>query len=108
MSTTATEYRFQITGMDCANCAKSVETGVQNLPDVETAALNFTTATLRVNGPVTADRIVSRVRELGYDVVADDRRRPRRRRRRPRSGAISGAAGRRGWRSSARCSSSPA
>ena len=72
MSSETTEYRFQITGMDCANCAKSVETGVQNLPDVNTAALNFTTATLRVNGPVTADRIVARVRELGYDVVDDD------------------------------------
>ena len=71
------EQRFQVTGMDCANCARTVETGVARLPEVEAAALNFTTGTLRVSGPVAAERVVARVRELGYDVAgttADDRR----------------------------------
>ena len=63
------EQRFQVTGMDCANCARTVETGVAKLAGVESAALNFTTGTLRVNGPVPAGRVVARVRELGYDVA---------------------------------------
>ena len=71
------EQRFQVTGMDCANCARTVETGVAKLAEVEAVALNFTTGTLAVRGPVPAVRVVARVRELGYDVAgttADDRR----------------------------------
>ena len=62
------EQRFQIAGMDCADCARTVEKGVARLDEVESAALNFTTGTLCVRGPVAAERVVGRVRELGYDV----------------------------------------
>ena len=55
--------------MDCANCARTVETGVARLEDVRSAALNFTTGTLRVEGPVVPERVIARVRELGYDVA---------------------------------------
>ena len=71
------EQRFQIAGMDCANCAQSIEKGVARLDEVETAAINFTTGTLCVRGPVAAERVVARVRELGYDVegaTSDERR----------------------------------
>ena len=70
------EQRYQITGMDCANCALSIERGVAKLPDVRAATINFTTGALRVEGEVAPERIVARVRELGYDVVektTDDR-----------------------------------
>ena len=70
MTDTTNELRLQITGMDCAACARTIESGVAKLPDVESAALNFTTGTLRVCGPVPAERVVARVRELGYDVGA--------------------------------------
>ena len=69
MTTTDTELRFQITGMDCANCARSIEKGVAGLPNVEAATINFTTGTLRVAGTAAPDRVVARVRELGYDVA---------------------------------------
>lgn len=69
MSMTDTELRFQITGMDCAGCARTVETGVAKLPDVTEATLAFTTGTLRVAGTVTPERVIARVRELGYDVA---------------------------------------
>ncbi len=62
------EQRFQITGMDCANCAQTVRKGVAGLPDVDSAELNFTTGTLCVRGAAPAERVVARVRELGYDV----------------------------------------
>ena len=61
-------------GMDCADCARSIEKGVARLDEVESAALNFTTGTLCVRGPVAAERVVGRVRELGYDVATADGR----------------------------------
>ncbi|HEY3289385.1 MAG TPA: cation-translocating P-type ATPase [Anaerolineae bacterium] len=64
---------YRITGMDCADCARSIERGVTRLPGVESCALNYTAATLHVqaNG-ITRDEIVARVRELGYDVGTSD------------------------------------
>jgi Cd2+/Zn2+-exporting ATPase len=66
---------FQITGLDCADCARTIETGVRKLDDAGTVALNFTTGILQVGGSVAPERVIARVRELGYDVVektADD------------------------------------
>lgn len=65
------EQRYQITGMDCANCARSIETGVSKLPDVRAAMINFTTGTLRVDGTIAPERVIARVRELGYDVAEE-------------------------------------
>ncbi len=72
MNTPDTELRFKITGMDCASCARSIEKGVAALPKVEEATINFTTATLRVAGAAAPERIVARVRELGYDVAVGE------------------------------------
>lgn len=69
MTQTQVEQRFQITGMDCASCARTVETGVARLADVDTVSLNFATGTLRVQGDVAPERVVERVRELGYGVA---------------------------------------
>lgn len=60
---------FRITGMDCADCARSIERGVQRLAGVDEAMLNFSLGTLKVSGEVAAETIVARVRELGYDVA---------------------------------------
>ena len=71
MTTVQNELRYHITGMDCANCARSIEKGVAGLPGVEAATINFTTGTLRVAGAAAPERVVARVRELGYDVAAE-------------------------------------
>lgn len=65
------EQTFQIKGMDCASCARTVESGVAKLNGVAHCELNFTTEILRVQGDVTAENIVRRVQELGYEVVDD-------------------------------------
>ncbi|MEZ4515748.1 MAG: cation transporter [Chloroflexota bacterium] len=67
--TTTPSKTYHITGLDCANCARSVESGVANLADVTSASLNFTTGTLRVEGDISSEQIIGRVRELGYDVA---------------------------------------
>ncbi|HEV2129362.1 MAG TPA: cation-translocating P-type ATPase [Thermomicrobiales bacterium] len=41
-------YVFDVTGMDCADCARSVERAVWHLPHVERATVNFASGTLTV------------------------------------------------------------
>jgi len=65
-----TEHTFHITGMDCADCARSIEKGVAKLDGIELCRLNFTSETLRVSGDVDPTAVVARVQELGYDVAA--------------------------------------
>lgn len=63
---------FQIGGLDCAGCAKTVELGVGQLPGVSSSELNFTTERLTVTGTASREAIVARVVELGYTVVEPD------------------------------------
>jgi Cd2+/Zn2+-exporting ATPase len=70
-----TETVFRIQGMDCASCARSIETGVRQLNGVQACELNFTTEKLRIVGNTSRQDVIDRVRELGYDVTdagADD------------------------------------
>ena len=71
----ANETTLNVTGMDCAECARGIERGVSRLDGVQSCNLSYETAKLRVQGDATRDQIVARVRELGYDVVAEDGRR---------------------------------
>ena len=64
---------FRITGMDCADCAKTIERGVRKLDGVQTCALNYGAATLKVEGATPRENIVARVRALGYDVRDSER-----------------------------------
>ena len=60
--------KLRITGMDCADCAKTVQSGVGGLPGVQQCTLNFGAALLHVEGDVAQDDVVARIRQLGYDV----------------------------------------
>lgn len=69
MTELSNEQTFHITGMDCASCARTVETAVAGLDGVTHCSLNFTTETLRVQGPVAAETIIARVRDVGYGIA---------------------------------------
>ena len=72
MTTTTSNLQsqtFTITGMDCAGCAKSVESAVGKLDGVTECSLNFTTEKLRVSGDVNEDDVITRVRKAGFDVA---------------------------------------
>jgi Zn2+/Cd2+-exporting ATPase len=69
--TSAPTTTYRISGMDCADCARAIETGVARLDGVNACAINFGAATLRVDGAAGRDSVVRRVRELGYDVRDD-------------------------------------
>lgn len=66
-----TTQTFNVTGMDCADCAKSIERGVAKLDGVSACEINFAAGKLKVAGDVQRDDIIHRVRELGYDVATE-------------------------------------
>ncbi len=66
----AEALRFRISGMDCADCALSVERAVASMPGVDVARINFGAATLTIvpiagSGIPVAD-VVSTVARAGY------------------------------------------
>src|SRR5262245_32225566 len=67
----AQRLEFIIEGMDCADCARTIEKAVSRLPGVGSASVNFGTARLSVagvdNSPANLDAAVERtVSEAGY------------------------------------------
>ncbi len=59
---------FRVTGMDCADCAKTIERGVARLPGVSSCALNYGAAMLKVEGAAPREAVVARIKALGYGV----------------------------------------
>jgi Cd2+/Zn2+-exporting ATPase len=63
----AKRLRFKVEGMDCASCARKVETGVGRLAGVSDIAINTMTETLSLSAAAEAIGAVEKVvRELGY------------------------------------------
>lgn len=55
--------------MDCANCAKSIESAVARMDGVESCQLNFTSEMLRISGSADTADITAIVSNLGYTLV---------------------------------------
>jgi len=62
--------RLRIGGMDCADCALTIERAIAQLDAVETVSVNFTTETLEAWGEFDRDALVARINELGYSTGA--------------------------------------
>lgn len=60
---------LRVRGMDCADCARTVESGVARLAGVKACEVNFANEQLRVTGNVSRAQVVQRVRDLGYDIA---------------------------------------
>ena len=60
---------LEITGMDCADCARTIENGIRTLPGVTACSVNFATATLRIEGSAPPAAIRERVQDLGYGIA---------------------------------------
>lgn len=60
-----------VVGMDCVNCAQSVERALRKLDGVIEANVNFASerATVRLTPGVTREMLVGAVRKAGYDVI---------------------------------------
>ena len=69
MSEQSTALTLDVTGMDCANCALTLEKGVARLDGVQQVDVIFGTGKMRVVGDVSQEEVVARVRALGHDVA---------------------------------------
>src|SRR5215207_10107054 len=69
MTDTPTIQIYKVEGMDCAGCAREVETGVAKLPGVQSAQVDFVTNTLRLTGDVPFGVLQERVQTLGKSLV---------------------------------------
>ena len=66
----------KVDGMDCADCAQTIERAVSRLPGVTNVAVSFPAETMRVEyqpGVVGLDRIADLVGRLGYRVEGRER-----------------------------------
>lgn len=63
------KQKFIVEGMDCADCALTVERGVSKLLGVEKVELNFSTTVLVVEGDVSSEVLRQRVSALGYRLI---------------------------------------
>jgi Cd2+/Zn2+-exporting ATPase len=69
MPRSTSNIRLHITGMDCAECARTLEHGLARLDGVEEVTINFSTATLHARGQIGEASLVARIRALGYDAA---------------------------------------
>lgn len=72
VSTPGASCRLDISGMDCADCAKTIEASLASMPGVRAATVNFARGAAEVtfdDGTVDPGALVGRVRALGYTVT---------------------------------------
>ncbi len=66
------EKRYRLGNMDCANCAREVQSAVERLPGVEAAVVDFASSELRISGEVAFDALKARVEALGKTIEAPE------------------------------------
>ena len=68
-----TRRAFVIGNMDCAGCAREIETAVLQLDDVSFAEVDYLNAKLELIGPVPFERLRNQVEALGKSISPIDR-----------------------------------
>ncbi|WP_440912833.1 cation transporter, partial [Enterococcus innesii] len=65
---------FEIYGMDCGSCAKTIEKNVQQLPNISQATVNFSTGKMnvQVEEQGALERIPAVVEKLGYRIMTKE------------------------------------
>ena len=67
---------LDIIGMSCANCATTIEKGLNSMEGVESATVNFASEKAQVEfdqNKVSINQLEQKVRELGYDVAGSQK-----------------------------------
>jgi Cd2+/Zn2+-exporting ATPase len=78
MSANLQEAKYNIQGMDCADCALSLERSLAQIKGVEQVSVNFTTGWMDASGDFDPKELIRRVEALGYhaestDISAEDK-----------------------------------
>lgn len=65
------QQTYNIGNLDCANCAKELEAGVNKLSDVDAATVDFANLRLIVEGNVALENLRQRVEAFGHTLEED-------------------------------------
>jgi len=57
---------FNVEGMDCGSCAKSIENHLNTIPAVKDVSVNFSTGKMKIEHDNSVDDIISEVSKIGY------------------------------------------
>jgi Cd2+/Zn2+-exporting ATPase len=68
MQENSQEVKYTIQGMDCADCALSLEHSLEQIEGVEQVSVNYTTGFLEATGTFNPQDMIQRVEALGYKV----------------------------------------
>ena len=65
------KIRYRVQGMDCASCARKIETALTRVPGVSDISITTTTETLRLRfaGDGTGEQVEKVIRSLGYGIA---------------------------------------
>jgi len=69
---------YDIVGMDCSSCAKSIENHLSKIPAVNHVNVSFSTGKMRVGHENSAEEIVSEVSKIGFNatLLTDNNNKP--------------------------------
>lgn len=68
------KQQFKISGMTCANCALTIEKGLQKMPGVNYAAVNFASEKLTVAidpNVIQEEVLLAKIKDLGYEAQSE-------------------------------------
>lgn len=71
MTQTLETARYRIEGMDCAGCARKIDTAIRRLPGIADVSVSSTAGTMTVSYSTDADidaQVMERTRWLGYGI----------------------------------------
>ncbi|WVX84392.1 heavy metal translocating P-type ATPase [Niallia oryzisoli] len=57
---------FDVEGMDCGSCAKSIENHLNTLPSVKSVSVNFSTGKMKIEHSGSVEDIINEVSKIGY------------------------------------------
>ncbi|MBT2743336.1 heavy metal translocating P-type ATPase [Bacillus sp. ISL-77] len=57
---------YNVEGMDCGSCAKSIENHLNAIPSVQNVSVNFSTGKMKIDHVNSVEDIVSEVAKIGY------------------------------------------
>ncbi|WP_305367870.1 heavy metal translocating P-type ATPase [Bacillus sp. V3B] len=57
---------FDIEGMDCGSCAKSIENHLNTLPSVKNVSVNFSTGKMKIEHNTNVEEVISEVSKIGF------------------------------------------
>lgn len=61
---------YDVEGMDCGSCAKSIENHLNTIPSVNSVNVNFSTGKMKVEHENSVDDVISEVSKIGYKALS--------------------------------------